>query len=228
MGHPSAPLRCMSRTVSRKRSESTSSSRSASSSSVVRPNPGHFPNAVLVAQQVRHLAVEDLPGELPRLFQHAPSVLGVGVVAEISALVDETLAARIDHDPEGVAVLLEAVADAEIAEIRRVAIPGDGMASGPVAPGHRADVHRHPDAVAGVLSRPAHFRKLPAWTQVPCAPLRVGLETARGENDRAGSHRVIDVVLPDDDAGYRTGFFHKLYWRGHRTGCRFQAVDRRR
>ena len=61
----------------------------ASSSSVSRCNLGDLADAVLVAQQVRDLLVEHLPGELPGLFEDDAPVLGVGVVAELGALVDE-------------------------------------------------------------------------------------------------------------------------------------------
>ena len=55
---------------------------------------GDLPDAVLVAQQVLHLLVEDLPGELAGLLQDHAAVLGIGVVAEVGALVDEALAGR--------------------------------------------------------------------------------------------------------------------------------------
>src|SRR3546814_15063289 len=56
----------------------------------VRRHLGDPADALLVAQQVRDLLVEHLPGELVRLVQYHPSVLGIGVVAEVGALVDET------------------------------------------------------------------------------------------------------------------------------------------
>src|SRR3546814_14525979 len=86
----------------------------------VRRHLGDPADAILVAQQVRDLLVEHLPGELVRLVQDHPSVLGIGVVAEVGALVDETAAVRVDHDAERVGVLLER------SEARRV---GNGCVS---------------------------------------------------------------------------------------------------
>src|SRR6266849_2904109 len=101
---------------------------------------GHLLDAVLVAKQVRHFLVEHLPGELPGLAEHDSSVLGVGVVAEVRALVDEAPAFGVEVDSEGIRVLLELVADREIAELGRVALPGDRVAARPVAGGRGADV----------------------------------------------------------------------------------------
>src|SRR5215471_10352372 len=71
---------------------------------------GNALDAVFIAQEMQHLLVEYLPAELSRLHQdHAP-VLGIGVVAEVGTLVDETLAVGVDHDREGIVVLLEIVA----------------------------------------------------------------------------------------------------------------------
>ena len=95
------------------------------------------------------LAIEDLPGELARLLPGStPTILGVGVVPEIGTFVDEALGLRIEHDTERVAVLLEAVADVEVSELGRVALPADRMTSRPVAARSGADVERHAQAVA--------------------------------------------------------------------------------
>jgi hypothetical protein len=45
-----------------------------------------------------HLLVEDLPGELARLFENNAAVSRVSLVAEIGPFVEETLAGRVDHD----------------------------------------------------------------------------------------------------------------------------------
>ncbi len=150
----------------------------------VRTDLGHALDAIFVAQQMGHLAIEDLPGELARLFENHAAILGVRVVAEVGALVDEAPAAAVDHDSERIAVLLKAIADAQVAELGRVAIPSHGVASRPVAVGHRADFQRHPDPVAGVEPRAAHFGQVPSGTEVARAPFGVGLEAARGEHHR--------------------------------------------
>ncbi len=88
---------------------------------------GDARDAVFLAQQMRDLLVEDLPGEHAGLVQDLAAVFGVGVAVEIEPLVEKTLALGIDDDAERVVVLLEAVADVEIAKRRGVEVPGDGM-----------------------------------------------------------------------------------------------------
>ena len=77
---------------------------------------GHLADAVLVPLQVDDLLVEDLPGELMRLVEDFAAVFGIGVIAKIGSFVAEPHAVRIDHDRERIAVLLEIVADREVAE----------------------------------------------------------------------------------------------------------------
>src|SRR5262249_55575451 len=149
-----------------------------------------------VAHQMRDLGVEQLPGELLRLLQHHAAVLGVGVVAEVGALVDEALALRIDHDAPGIAVLLELVADREVAELGRVALPLDRVAARPVAGRRGAVVERHADAVAGVAPGAAHLGELPALAEIAGAPFGVGFKAAAGEHDRAGAELDRLVAAP--------------------------------
>src|SRR4030095_8147575 len=66
-------------------------------------------DAVLRAQQILDLGIENLPRELPGLLQNLAAVLGVGKRVKIPALVHEALAIGIDEEPEDVAVLLELV-----------------------------------------------------------------------------------------------------------------------
>ena len=143
---------------------------------------GHLLDLVFVAQQVLDLPVEHLPGELPRLVEDHAAVLGVGVVAKVRALVDEALAFGVEHDAEGVGVLLELVAHREVAELGCVALPAHGVTARPVADRGGADVERHADHVAGVEARAAHLGQLPARAEVARAPLGVGLEAAAGEH----------------------------------------------
>ena len=89
------------------------------------------------------LLVEDLPGEHAGLVQDLAAVFGVGVAVEIEPLVEKALAPRVDDDAERVVVLLEAVADIEVAKGRRVQVPGDGMRARPVPGDGGADVERH-------------------------------------------------------------------------------------
>ena len=105
-------------------------------------------DAIFVAQQLHDFLVEDLPGELIGLVQDYAAVFRVGVIAEIGAFVDEAATSGIDHDARGIGVFLEVVADAEIAEFRRIIVPADRVASRPIAIDVGTDVHRHLDAVA--------------------------------------------------------------------------------
>ncbi len=114
---------------------------------------------------------------MTRLHEDNAPVFRVGVVAEVRAFVDETLPIGIDHDAPWVGVLLEVVADRKVAELGRIAVPADGMASGPVSRRHRADFERHADAVACVETRAADLRQFPAGAKVARAHLAVRLET---------------------------------------------------
>src|SRR6185503_767499 len=117
-------------------------------------------------------------GELTRLHEDDAAVLRISVVAEVRTFVDEALPISIDHDAPGIGVLLEVIADRKVAEFRRVTVPADGVASGPVSRRHRADFERHADAVAGVETRAADLRQFPAGAQVARTHLAVRLETS--------------------------------------------------
>ena len=133
---------------------------------------------------MEHLRIEDLPGELPGLLEDRTAVLRVGEAVEIGALVDEAPAVGVDENAEGIAVLLELVADGELAELGRVPVPAAGVAARPVTEGAGADLEGHAEAIAGVEARAAHLGQLPARTKVARPPLGVGLEAAAGEHDR--------------------------------------------
>ena len=161
---------------------------------------GDLPDLVLVALQMLHLLVEDLPGELAGLLQHHAAVFGVGVVAEVGAFVDEALAGGVDQDRERIRVFLELVADREVAELRRVHLPLHRVAAGPVAAGTRADVESHADAVTGIEARAAHLREVPAGPEVAGAPLGIGFEAAAREYDRFAAQLAFGAVVPDANA----------------------------
>src|SRR5262249_32205183 len=84
-------------------------------------------DAVFVAQQMDGLLVEDLPGEHARLFQDFAAILGVGIAVKVGAFVEEAMTPCIDDDAKRGAVLLEAVANIEIADRWGVEVPGAGM-----------------------------------------------------------------------------------------------------
>ncbi len=161
---------------------------------------GDLPDPVLVALQMLHLLVENLPGELAGLLQHHAAVLGIGVVAEVGALVDEALAGGVDQDRERIGVLLELVADREVAELGRVHLPLHRVAARPVAARAGADVHGHADAVAVVEAGAAHLGEVPAGSEIAGAPLGVGFEAAAGEHHRLGLELALDAVVADAHA----------------------------
>ena len=114
-----------------------------------------------------------MPRGSARLLQHDAAIFRVGVVAEVRALIEKALALRIDHDAELVAVAFVAHAGVEIAKIRRIAVPGHGMAAGPLAIRLRADRQCHADAIAGVVTRAADLGHVPAGPEITCAPFAI-------------------------------------------------------
>src|SRR5262249_38857090 len=161
---------------------------------------GDLPDLVLVALQMLHLLVEDLPGELAGLLQHHAAVFGVGVIAEVGAFVDEALAGGVDENGERVGVFLKLVADREVAELGRVHLPLHGVAAGPVAARTRAAIHRHADAVAGVEARAEHLAEVPAGPEITRAPLGIGFEAATREHDRFAAQLAFDALVADAHA----------------------------
>src|SRR6185503_11078618 len=91
------------------------------------------------------------------------------------------------HAPR-IRMLLELVANREVAELRGVAVPGDRMAPRPVPRRRSADIERHPNHVAGVETRAAHLRKFPTRPEITRAPFRIRLEAAGGEDDALCVH----------------------------------------
>ena len=77
---------------------------------------GDLADAVLLPQDLDGLLIEDLEGQPLGLADDLAPVLGVGVVAEVRALVHEPGAVHVDDEPERVGVLLEHVAHAAVAE----------------------------------------------------------------------------------------------------------------
>ena len=98
----------------------------------------------------QNFLVKNLPGELVRLVEDNAAVLGVSVVTEIGALVDETPACSIDHDTERLGVFLEVIAYGKITEFGRVTVPGDGVTARPVAVRCGTYIECYADAIAGV------------------------------------------------------------------------------
>src|SRR5690606_4303681 len=154
-------------------------------------------------QQVTDLPVEDLAGEHAWLPQDLPAVLRIGVRPEISSLVDEPFPGRVDHDPERIAVALEAVAHLQRAEVRGVEIPCHRGRAGPGAPGNGVHISRHPDAATHVEPRTADPAQVPVGPRVPGPPLRVRLEPAAGEDDRVRRQVTELPVMAYPDAGDR-------------------------
>src|SRR5205814_10543840 len=105
-------------------------------------------------------------GEHAGLVQNLAAVFGVGVAVEIEPLVEETLALGVDDDAERVVVLLETVADIEVAKGRGVEVPGDGMRSRPVPGNGSAEIQRHLQPLARVETRAAHLGEVPVRPEI--------------------------------------------------------------
>src|SRR5271166_4196571 len=161
---------------------------------------GDLLDPVLVALQVLHLLIEDLPSELAGLLQNHAAVFGISVIAEISAFIDEALAVGIDENGERIGMFLELVADGKVAEFGRVHLPLHRMAAGPVAAWTGTDLHRHTDAVAVVEARAPHFGEIPAGPEIARAPFGVGFESAAGEHNRLADQIAFHVIMPDTHA----------------------------
>jgi Tripartite tricarboxylate transporter TctA family len=79
------------------------------------------------AQHPGRPGVEDLGGDALRLAQHLGAVLGVGVVAEVGALVDEALAVGVDHDPDRIRLARVAVGELEVARGWGAGVPNSDL-----------------------------------------------------------------------------------------------------
>src|SRR5262249_37432061 len=161
---------------------------------------GDLPDLVLVALQMLHLLVEDLPGELAGLLQHHAAVFGVGVVAEVGAFVDEALAGGVDEDRERVGVFLKLVADREVAELGRVHLPLHGVAAAPVAARARAAIPRPADAVPGIEAPAEHLAAVTAEPASTRGPFRTGFAAAAREHDRFAAQLAFDALVPNAHA----------------------------
>lgn len=175
---------------------------------------GDSPDVILAAQQMRDLLVEDLPGEHARLLQDFAAVAGVAIAVEILALVAEPLAVGVHDDAERHVMLLELIADIQVAVGRRVQVPGHRMAAGPVPIGHGADIERHGEPFPVVVFGAAHLGEVPAGAEVAGAHLLVRFEPAAGQHHRlrveiqylalvAAAHAVHAAILVIQQVGRR-------------------------
>ena len=161
-------------------------------------------DAVLIAQEVRDLRVEDLKRRAVRLLQNFSPVLRVCEVAKVRAFVHEAVTVRVHDDPEGVGVLLVQVADASVAEQRRVQVPSHGVTTAPVAVRRRSRLQRHPDTVPGVKLGAAHLGVLPVRPEMLLAHLAVRLEPAAREYNRASANLFAACQRDTADRGFPT------------------------
>ena len=101
---------------------------------------------VFRAQQRTRFAIENLVGGPPRQAQDLAAAFRVGVAKEVLALVDESLAIDIDHDPirVGVAMFVGAL------DIGSFRVYQDGMAAAPMADRLRAESQGKIQNLAGL------------------------------------------------------------------------------
>src|SRR5262245_15976568 len=136
------------------------------------------------------------------------------MAVEVQAFVDVALALGVDEEAERIVVLLELVADREVAIGRRIDVPGDRMAARPVAVGPCPDVERHTQTSAHVEAGAAAFGELPILAEIARAHFGVRLEAATGKHDRAGSDldRLAACAF-GDDAGHAAALAHEAHRR---------------
>src|SRR6185436_9157368 len=79
-----------------------------------------------------------------------------------------------------------------------------GVAAAPVAPRHRADLHRHPETVAVVEIGAAHLGMVPWIAEVAPPPFGIRFETAAREHHGLGVERGDAVGAAGDDAIHAT------------------------
>src|SRR5438270_11853885 len=92
-------------------------------------------------------------------------------------------------------MLLKEIADAEIADITGQQVPGDGVATAPMAERLSARVQRHPNRVASVETGAAHLGELPIRAEIAGAHLTIGLESAGCKDLGLGSNRSKAIVV---------------------------------
>src|SRR5215467_1497644 len=97
-------------------------------------------------------------------------------------------------------MFLKLIADREVAEFWRIHFPLHGVATRPVSARRGADVERHADTVAGVVTGTAHFREIPTGSEIARAPFRIGFETAASKHDRSGTQLADFALLAGADA----------------------------
>ncbi len=126
--------------------------------SILAANPSKVSAVTFVTRRMRYsslrqmgdLGIEDLPSALARLIQHFATVTGVGVVAEVLALIHKPPASTVDQNAERIRVFLEVVANVQVPEFRGVHVPAHSVATRPVTARGSPDVHCHANAVTSV------------------------------------------------------------------------------
>ena len=107
---------------------------------------------------------------MARLLEHGAAILGVGIVAEIHALIDEALAMRVQHHAEEIAYLAIVLAlhrrQVEVAVLLHVQVHRRGVAAGIAAVARRAQRPGDTQPVAGVVRCAAHPRRRPVRSDV--------------------------------------------------------------
>src|SRR6185437_16277424 len=127
--------------------------------------------------------------------------------------VDEAHAVGVHHDAERVGVLLEIVADVEVAELRRVHVPANGVSAGPVPVRHGADRQRHVDTGTRVEARAANLGEIPGGAEVTGAHLGIALEAAARQHHRLGTDLDLAALVASDYAPHHTILFDQRYGR---------------
>src|SRR3546814_20193057 len=108
-----------------------------------------------------HLRVKHLPGKASGLLQNDAAILCVSVIPETGSLVEETLAVRVEHDAEWIAVTVSGMRLVQIADIGGISLPHYRVTSRPLAIGLGAHINRTFNPLASIDSRPATLPQFP-------------------------------------------------------------------
>src|SRR5262249_45131272 len=113
---------------------------------------------------------------------------GVSVAVEVGPLVDEALPASVDDNAERIVVLLESIANGEVAGRRSIHVPLHCVGCRPVTGCGGTDLGRHAVAPTVVEAGATHLGEVPIWTQIAGAHLGVRFKATAGEHHRLGPY----------------------------------------
>src|SRR5262245_47043089 len=146
------------------------------------------------------MRVEELVGDAARLLKDLGAVFGVGEVAEVSALIEESFRLPVDDDTDRIILAREPIGERPVAGRRSLGVPGDGVAAAPVAVGLGARRQRQVQDFASVVFGAADTSEVPVRAEVGGAQARIRLEATAGERHGSGFDQSPPRLSPTDHA----------------------------